>query len=142
MRLLQTGNVTREFLKNSESKDPSLSRTNKSKFIAALSYFFPIIPYIKEKQDEFIKFHASQGMNMMLIFILYYIFGMLAVNLIKIKKAIYYGIVTYKVTPLWVYFFVAAVGICFTLMNLWGMIGALKGEFREIPIVSKIKIFK
>ena len=142
MRLLQTGNVTREFLKNSENKDPSLSRTNKSRFIAALSYFFPIIPYIKEKQDEFIKFHASQGMNMMLIFILYYIFGMLAVNLIKIKKTIYYGIVTYKVTPLWVYFFVAAVGIYFTLMNFWGMIGALKGEFRDIPIVSKIKIFK
>ena len=39
--------------------------------MGVLSYIIPLIPYFVEKENKFVRYHAIQGMNLLIISIIY-----------------------------------------------------------------------
>lgn len=93
------------------------------KIMAILSYigFLSLIPYLAEKDNKWVKYHAIQGVNLLII------------------EAILYAV---KMIPLlgWI---VGWLGSIVTLViSIIGIINVCNGEAKELPIVGKIKFIK
>ncbi len=125
-----------------ESDSFSKEEVENGKVMGALSYVIPFIPYLLEKKNKFVRFHAKQGMNLFIIFVIYSILSKILTGVIKIKKFIYYGAVEYRVTPWWVTFPLSIIGIAIFIFSVVGIIYALNGKAKELPIINKLKILK
>lgn len=116
---------------------------NLDKFLACLSYLgiLALIPYYGVKDNKFVKYHAVYGMNLLVLWLLYYlIFGIL--RQIKVKKPCIYGLMICEVTPWYIKTLLILLFIFIMTFNIMGIINVLKKEERPIPLIDKIKIFK
>lgn len=116
------------------------------KGMAILSYILPFIPYFLEKENKYVRYHARQGMDLLLISIIYSILNSVLISLIKVNGACSffgYNLGHYcKVTPWWVTLPLTIIGIGISIIALIGILNAIKGKAKELPIVNKFKIFK
>ena len=92
--------------------------------LAYLGILF-LVPYLAAKESPFAKFHANQGC---VLFIAYLAAGIAGFILVFIP---YIG---------WLVSYVLYLG-CFVLMIL-GIINAVKGEMKELPLIGKMTILK
>lgn len=93
------------------------------KIMAILSYlgFLSLIPYLAEKDNKWVRYHAIQGVNLLII------------------EAILYVV---KMIPLlgWVVGWLG--GIATFVISIIGIVNVCNGEAKELPIVGKIKFIK
>ena len=123
---------------------------DQGKGMAVLSYFgiLALIPYFSEKKNKFVRFHAIQGMNIMLVAIAY---GVLS----GIIQGIVTGITIGSCTSSWVGlmncnttaiiitgWLFGLVGIGLGVLCIMGIVFAAQGQTKEVPILGKIKIIK
>jgi len=95
-----------------------------------LSYLgiLALIPYLQNKKDVFIQFHAKQGLNMAIVFVgIFFVIGILSVipgiNLL---------------CPL--LYVIAFTGeLVYTVM---GILSSTKGEMKLLPLMEKVQIIK
>ena len=88
------------------------------KFFAVISYisFFCIVSLILKKDNKFALFHAKQGLVLFVLEVLCFILSIIPLFWL-IKNLIW---------------------VIFTLVSLWGMLLALQGDYKRLPVVSGI----
>lgn len=133
--ILDTKNSTKSFTK----KD-----IENNKKLAVLSYLsiLALIPYFAHQDSKYVKFHAKQGMNLLLVWIIYYIFYRLVSSFKINSNCIFQGIVNYcQVTPWWISFPLNLLGIAIFALALIGIINVIQGKAKELPLIGNIKLF-
>jgi uncharacterized membrane protein len=130
-----------------KSKDFEKKDVESGKGMAALSYIIAPIPYFVEKSNKFVKYHARQGMDLFVIWIGYVILYKIITSVIKVNGSCgsWLGIELgnyCRVTPWWIVLPLSLVGLCISVIALIGLINAVTGKAKELPIVNKFKIFK
>lgn len=80
------------------TKEFSKKDIESGKGMGVLSYIIPLIPYFAEKNNKFVKYHAVQGMNLLIIAIAYSIIYGILTNLITVSKSCWYLENCYRVT--------------------------------------------
>lgn len=112
------------------------------KGMGILSYILPFIPYFAEKNNKYVRYHAIQGMNLLIVAIAYSIVYSVLSNLITVKKSCWYIENCYRVTPWWITLPLSLIGLCITILCIIGIVNVCNGKAKELPIVNKVKIFK
>ncbi len=94
-----------------------------NKIMAFLAYILFLIPLLAAKESPYAKFHTNQGL---MLFI-----AMMAVSVVG-------GII-----PILGWFVILPVGsLLVTVLGIIGIINALTGKAKELPIIGKFKILK
>lgn len=130
------------------SKDYGKKDVDDNKGLALLSYLGPLalIPYFYNKNSKYVKYHATQGMNLLIIWIGYFIAAGLLYMIKFTKSCEHYfgGIITncVKVTPWWIKVPVDIVGLILFAISVIGIFYALTGVAKKLPLVDKVNLFK
>jgi uncharacterized membrane protein len=94
-----------------------------NKVIAALAYIIFFLPLIVAKDSEFGKFHANQGLILLLLGFAVSIVG--------------------TIIPFIGWFIIAPVGgLVVLVLGILGIVNALNGVEKELPIIGSIKLLK
>ena len=129
------------------SKDYTKKDVDDNKGLALLAYLgpFALVPYFYNKNSKYVKYHAVQGMNLLVMWIVYAILAAL-LSSIKVTKdctSVMGTILTCtKVTPWWVNLIVDLSGLLLFAIAVIGVFYALSGKAKKLPLVDKVKIFK
>lgn len=110
--------------------------------MATLSYILPFIPYFANKDNKYVKYHATQGMNLLVIAIIYSVVYAILTNVIVVWKSCWYLEKCYKTAPVWLTLPLSLIGLCITILCVIGIINVCNGKTKELPIVNKFKVFK
>ncbi len=113
------------------SKDYTDKEKSEGMFFGILSYIsvLCLIPYFLEDKNNFVKFHAKQGLN---LFLLEVIVGVSASILVFLLLFLGFAIVLVR----------NIIECVFFVVSIMGIIDAATGKARELPIVNKIKIVR
>lgn len=130
-----------------ESKSFDKKEVESGKGMAILSYIIPPIPYFVEKNNKYVRYHAVQGMNLLVVAIAYGIINAILTSVIRVNGScgtwLGYDLGNYcKVTPWWVTWPLTILGLGITILCVIGIINVCNGKAKELPIVNKLKIFK
>ena len=105
-----------------------------NKAMAILSYLgiLVLIPYFAVKDSPFARFHAIQGLNLL-------IFGAIASFAMSIISVLFVFLffLGFLIAILWF-----LIGGLFVTLVVLGIINACKGEMKPLPIIDKYKIVK
>ncbi|GAB6108210.1 DUF4870 domain-containing protein [Fusibacter bizertensis] len=94
-----------------------------SNIIAAVAYILFFIPLVVDSNSEFGKFHANQGLVLLLLGIAVSVVG--------------------SIIPFLGWFIIAPIGgLLVLVLAIVGIINALNGEQKELPIIGGIKLLK
>ncbi len=142
---------TKDLLNNvkDESKSFDKKDIDSGKGMAILSYIIPPIPYFVEKNNKYVRYHAVQGMNLLLVAIAY---GILRWLLSTIYVSAHCGgglagkwcreLIGGWYLPWYLNIPVIIIGIGITILCIIGIMNSCNGKAKELPIVNKVKIFK
>ncbi len=130
-----------------ESNEFTKEEKEKGKGMAILSYIIPLIPFFANKDNKYVRYHAVQGMNLLMLAIAYSIVNSILTSVIKVNGScgswLGYNLGNYcKITPWWVTWPLTILGLCITVLCVMGIINVCNGKAKELPVVNKIKIFK
>lgn len=95
-------------------------------YISALS----LISYFVEKENNYVKYHAKQGLNLFIIEII----GDIALYILSTICGWYLRFIPNILSTVF--------GICVFALSIIGIINVCNGKAKELPIVNKIKIVK
>jgi len=117
---------TAETGKNKDAED------NKIMGILAYIGLLVLVPIFAAKQSKFARFHANQGLVLLICEAVY---GVLYMILSALVLAISWRL----------YFVITILGFlsfAFVIFSILGLINAVKGEEKELPLIGKIRILK
>jgi len=124
------------------------------KGMGILSYIgiLALIPYFAEKNNKFVRFHAIQGMNLMLVLVAYGIIYWIisfVVTSIAMSNCVttYYGYYASScvgggIGALIVSSIFGLIGLGLGIIAIIGIVNAASGKAKELPLIGKIKIIK
>ncbi len=148
-------NPKEEFFKKAEKIMDTNDETNnfdkkeieEGKGMAIISYILAFIPYFTEKKNKYVKFHARQGMDLLVIWITYSILYNILISVIKVNSScgmwFGYNLGYYcRVTPWWITIPLNIIGLIIVIISLMGLINAIMGKAKELLIINRMKIFK
>lgn len=92
-----------------------------NKIMAVLAYIIFLIPLFAAKDSKFAKFHTNQGLVLFLAGIIASVVAVIPV-------------IGWIIAPL--------AGIAITVLAVIGIINALNGKAKELPVIGKYKILK
>ena len=133
-----------------DAKQPGVTKQDieTGKGMAILAYIIALIPYFVEKKNKFVRFHAVQGMNILIVAVAYSIVVSIINSIVwsaTVGSCISswgatcgggFGISGIVSTILWLGSLVIFV------VSILGIVYAAQGEMKEVPILGKIKIIK
>ncbi|WP_461206849.1 DUF4870 domain-containing protein [Clostridium sp. DL1XJH146] len=94
-----------------------------NKWVSVLAYFLFFLPLIIAKDSEFGKFHANQGLNLLLLGIAVSVVG--------------------TIIPIIGWFIIIPVGCILCLVfGIMGIVNAINGKMKELPLIGRIKLIK
>lgn len=113
---------------------------------ALISYLGPLalIPYFLGNKSKYVRYHAKQGMNLLIIWAVYAIIYSL-LSLIRLTKQVEWStglLVNYKMTPWWIDIPMTAIGLGIFIINVVAIVYVSKCKAKELPILGTIKIVK
>ena len=119
----------------------SLEEIESGKALSIISYLIPLVPFILSKKNNYVKFHTLNGMNILFTYLIFliikrtlsYIFGT-PCDLVSGLKCI--------ILPISLRIFFAFINMLFSFIVLYGILNVCNNKAKEIPIISKIKLFK
>jgi uncharacterized membrane protein len=130
-KLTDTADTTAQF-------DPKDIEQNK--VMAVLSYLgiLLLVPLLAAKGSRFARFHAGQGLNLLIALIGWTIMHNV---LMAILRAILLHGATWRLYSL-IGTILSLVYIVFTVLAIIGIINALNGKAKELPLVGRYKLLK
>ena len=119
----------------------SLEEIESGKALSIVSYLIPLVLLILYNKNNYVKFHTLNGMNILFTYLIFliikktlsYIFGT-PCDLVSGLKCI--------ILPISLRIFFAFINMLFSFIVLYGVINVCNNKAKEIPIISKIKLFK
>lgn len=119
----------------------SLEEIESGKALSIVSYLIPLVPFILSKKNNYVRFHTLNGMNILFTYLIFliikrtlsYIFGT-PCDLVSGLKCI--------ILPISLRMFFALANMIFSFIVLYGLLNVCNNKAKEIPIISKIKLFK
>jgi len=120
-------------MEEKKSVDPKDAEDNKIMGVLAYLGILVLVPIFAAKESPFARFHANQGLILLIAYIaLYIVVAILNAVMITISFTLVAitGLIT---TLLWL------VILVFVII---GIINAVKGEMKELPFIGKYKILK
>lgn len=120
--------------------------SNENKGFALISYLGPLalIPYFLGNSSKFLKYHAKQGMNLLIIWAIYAVSYSL-LSLISVSKRVQWStglLVNYRITPWWIDIPMTAIGLGIFIINVVAIVYVCQSKSKELPIIGDIKIVK
>ena len=112
---------------------------DQNKVMAVLAYFgiLVLIPILAAKESKFARFHANQGLILLITGVAYSIFVQVVIKIVSFISYVLAGIVG------------IALGIALVLawllllvLAIIGIINAVKGEFKQLPLIGQFQILK
>jgi uncharacterized membrane protein len=112
----------------------SQSDIEQNKVMAVLAYlgFLVLVPILAAKESPYARFHASQGLN---LFVSEVAFGIINVILTLIFSFIPLLNVVWLIIA-WL------IGIAFFVLMILGIVNAVQGKAKQLPIVGSFRILK
>ena len=140
---------------SNDQKNTKQQEIDSGKGMAVLAYIIALIPYFAEKKNKFVRFHAVQGMNILIIAVGWSIIA-------GIVSSIVTGALLRGCVSEWAYLVTgqAAHGSCnpglaslisfilwipsiiIGIVSIIGIVYAAQGQEKEVPILGKVKIIK
>lgn len=119
----------------------SLEEIESGKALSIVSYLIPLVPFILSKKNNYVRFHTLNGMNILFTYLIFliikrtlsYIFGT-PCDLVSGLKCM--------ILPISLRIFFSFVNMIFSFIVLYGLLNVCNNKAKEIPIISKIKLFK
>lgn len=119
----------------------SLEEIESGKALSIVSYLIPLVPFILSKKNNYVRFHTLNGMNILFTYLIFliikrtlsYIFGT-PCDLVSGLKCM--------ILPISLRIFFAFINMIFSFIVLYGLLNVCNNKAKEIPIISKIKLFK
>ena len=117
---------------------------------------YVLIPLLTVKKSRFVKFHANQGIVLMLANIVIQVINVVVTLLFGVLGGVASGIgaaaqsegailatggILGVISFLWS-LFMAAIGIFFFVITIIGMVTAAQGKAKALPLISKIHLIK
>ena len=105
-----------------------------NKGMSILAYFGPLvlIPIFAAKNSKFARYHSNQGLVLLLAAIAYgIVYGILSTIIYAISWRLGF-----------IVSIIGLVSILFTVLAIIGIINAVNGRAKELPIIGKFKILK
>lgn len=93
----------------------------KNKIMAVLAYIIFLIPLIAAKESPFARFHTNQGLLLVI-----------AAVILSVIAAI--PVIGWIIAPV--------IGIAVTVLAVIGILNALNGKAKELPLIGKFRILK
>jgi uncharacterized membrane protein len=117
------------------------SEIESGKGMAILSYIIALIPFFAEKKNKYVRYHAVQGMNILIVAVAWVVLSTIISNLIYMALC---G------TSLWgclssvsiVGIIINLVSLAIGVLNIIGLVYAATGQAKEVPLLGKVKIIK
>ena len=118
---------------------------NNGKLMAVLAYFglLALIPYFVEKDNKYIRFHSIQGLN-------FYLEGLIAT--VGLTVVMFVSMFLFIIPILgWIlggilfivsFIGLMAISIGSLVFQIMGIVYAVQGSAKELPIVNKLKLIK
>ena len=105
-----------------------------NKGITYLSYLgiLALIPFMTEKDDEFVQFHAKQGLNLFI----FEIIGAVVLNILSFVTSIFWFLSIVISFISWIVY------LLFLIVSIIGMINVSKGLKTPLPVIGSIQIIK
>jgi uncharacterized membrane protein len=112
------------------SFDPKDVQNNKVMGILAYLGILVLVPIFAAKESPFARFHANQGLVLIIASIAYYIVLFIVTVLLALlsPKLAFIGVLLYIIS------------LVFLVLIIIGIINAAKGEAKELPIIGKYRI--
>jgi len=108
--------------------------------LAYVLFFIPLITG-DHKKSPFVKFHTNQGTVLWLASIAYSIISAILSAVIKVRGPGYWGVyVSY--TPVWLSTILWLLSIPFLVLAIMGIINAVNGQTKPLPVIGNITIIK
>ena len=103
--------------------------------MAVLAYFgiLVLIPILASKESKFARFHANQGLILLITGVAYSIFVQVVIKIVSFISYALAGIVGIALGLAWLLLLVLAI---------IGIINAVKGEFKQLPLIGQFQILK
>lgn len=103
--------------------------------MAVLAYFgiLVLIPILAAKESKFARFHANQGLILLITEVAYFIFVQVVIKIVAFISYALAGIVGIALVLAWLLLLVLAI---------IGIINAVKGEFIQLPLIGQFQILK
>lgn len=102
----------------------------KNRFMAALAYFgiFVVVPVIAAKESKFAKFHANQGLILLIFEAMLVIAGEIfsIIPFMGLLASFVYNIG----------------GLCAFILLIIGLVNVVKGEEKRLPIIGEFDVLK
>lgn len=114
------------------SFDPADVEKNKAMGILAYLGILVLIPIFAAKDSPFARFHANQGLILCIAAIIYGVaYSILSSIILAISWRLYFLVSI-----------IGLVGILFAVLCVIGIINALNGKTKELPVIGKYKLLK
>lgn len=110
-----------------------------NKVMAVLAYvgILVLIPILAAKESKFARFHANQGLILLITGVAFSIFVPVVIKIVAFISYVLAGIVGIALgialVLAWLLLFVLAI---------IGIINAVKGEFKQLPLIGQFQILK
>ncbi|MCL2037413.1 hypothetical protein FWG95_00145 [Candidatus Saccharibacteria bacterium] len=135
---------------NPDDKAASKKEIEDGKTMAILAYILAPIPYFAEKKNKFVRYHAVQGMNILIVGVAYAIVANIINRIVwnafvgDCIRSIYtghggcggWGMAR---TISWI---LGVGGVVIGVIVVIGIVNAVNGKKKEVPILGKVKIIK
>ena len=137
-----------------QAAGPEKKDIDSGKGMAILSYLtiLALIPYFAEKNNKYVRFHAIQGMNLMLVWIAYVIINIIVSMIVGAATvsncySSYYGYYSGSCAAgagasVIVSAIFGIIGALIGVVAIIGIVNAATGKMKEVPILGKIKLIK
>jgi uncharacterized membrane protein len=117
-----------------QTQEYSADDVEKNKVSAFLSYLGPLIlvPLLASQESKYAKFHANQGLTLFVAEICSGIIGSILYTVL--------GVISWRllaIASLW-----NLTGVLFLFLTLFGIINALQGRAKELPLFGRIRILR
>ena len=124
----KTEEIIKDVKDNSKNFDKKDIEQNKA--MAVLSYIIPPVPYFVENKSKWVKYHAIQGMNLFIVYII------LALAVSVINSLLLYPF-DYLKTILRTF-----LNVFISVFALIGIVNVCNNKAKELPLINKFKIIK
>lgn len=128
---------------NLEDKTADYSKEviDNGKLMALLSYIgiLALIPYFAEKENKYVRFHAIQGLNLLIINL---VVGAASFVLAIVATILFIIPIIGWILGFVIYLVIGLVPVGLFVLSILGIVYSLQGNAKELPVVNKIKFIK